>query len=277
MPQIPHIFLAIVFCAVSIPSFASEKAAPRGHTVPVNGIDMYYEEQGAGEPLVLLHGFGGCGKNWAPFAGKLSERHRLIIVDMRGHGRSTNPGNTFTHAQSANDVFSLLDALKIDSFSAMGVSSGGMTLLHMATRQPKRVRSMVLIGAASYFPEQARAILRESSADNMPPEVQQMYRECAARGDAQVRQLATQFNDFHKSYDDMNFTGPYLSTISAKTLIVHGDRDPFFPVEIPVSIFRAIPEASLWIVPGGDHVPIYDPAVPFAATALQFLDGASRK
>jgi pimeloyl-ACP methyl ester carboxylesterase len=271
-----RILLAVSLSIVSMKTFAAEAAA-RGHSVPVNGMEMYYEEQGSGKPLVLLHGFGGCGKNWAPFAGKLSEHNRLIIVDMRGHGRSTNPENKFTHRQSANDVLSLLDSIGIDRFSAMGASSGGMTLLHMAALQPARVESMVLISAASHFPDQARSILRETSAENMPPEVQEMYRECASRGDMQIRQLATQFNGFHKSYDDMDFTDENLSRIPVQTLIVHGDRDPFFPVEIPVSIFRAMPNASLWIVPGGDHVPIYDPAVPFTATALLFFNGASSK
>jgi len=277
MLQIARILLVLALGIPSIATFASEQGAARGHTVRVNGIEMYYEEQGTGKPLVLLHGFGGCGQNWRPFAAQLSAHHRLIIVDLRGHGHSTNPENTFTHRQAASDVFSLLESLGIDRFAAMGISSGGMTLLHMATRQPGRIESMVLIGATSYFPEQARSILREASVDNMPPEVQAMYRECATRGDAQVRQLVAQFNAFHKSYDDMNFTGPYLSTISAHTLIVHGDHDPFFPVEIPVSIYRAIPNASLWIIPGGDHVPIYDPAVPFTATALQFIDGPAHK
>jgi pimeloyl-ACP methyl ester carboxylesterase len=70
----------------------------------------------------------------------------------------------------------------------------------------------------------------------------------------------------------MNFTEQTLSTITARTLVVHGDRDRFFPVEIPVTMYRSIPVAALWIVPGGDHVPIYDSVVPFTSTALKFLD-----
>ena len=111
----------------------------------------------------------------------------------------------------------------------------------------------------------------------MPQQVQEMYRECAKRGDAQIRQLITQFNALHKNYDDMNFTAQSLSTITARTLVVHGDRDRFFPVEIPVSIYRSIPDAALWIIPGGDHVPIYDSTVPFTSTALRFLDGPDSK
>ena len=256
---------------------APKGATTRGHTVQINSIEMYYQEYGVGKPLVLLHGFGGCAQNWHPFTARLSERHRLIVVDLRGHGHSTNPENKFTHREAASDVFLLLEKLGVGHFSAMGISSGGMTLLHMATSQPKRIDSMVLISATSHFPDQARAIFRRASFGNMPQQVQEMYRECAKRGDVQIRQLITQFNAFHKDYDDMNFTAQSLSTITARTLVVHGDRDRFFPVEIPVSIYRSIPDAALWIIPGGDHVPIYDSTVPFTATALRFLDEPDSK
>lgn len=256
---------------------APKQTTARGHTVQINSIEMYYEEYGAGEPLVLLHGFGGCSQNWLPFIAELSEHHRLVVVDLRGHGHSTNPENKFTHREAASDVFLLLEKLAVGHFSAMGMSSGGMTLLHMATSQPKRIDAMVLISATSHFPDEARAIMRRASLETMPKEVQKMYRECAKRGDAQIRQLIAQFNAFHKDYDDMNFTAQGLSTITARTLVVHGDRDRFFPVEIPVSIYRSIPDAALWIIPGGDHVPIYDSTVPFTSTALRFLDGAGSK
>jgi pimeloyl-ACP methyl ester carboxylesterase len=257
--------------------YARKQPTTLGHTVQINNIEMYYEEYGVGKPLVLLHGFGGCSRNWHPFAAKLSERHRLIVVDLRGHGYSTNPENKFTHREAASDVFLLLEKLGVGRFSAMGMSSGGMALLHMATSQPNRIDSMVLISATSHFPDQARAILRGASFEKMPQQVQEMYRECAKRGDAQIRQLITQFNALHKNYDDMNFTAQTMSTITARTLVVHGDRDRFFPVEIPVSIYRSIRNAALWIIPGGDHVPIYDSTVPFTSTALRFLDGPDSK
>ena len=239
----------------------------------INSLEMYYEEYGTGTPLVLLHGFGGCSQNWHPFTAALAERHRLIVVDLRGHGHSTNPENRFTHREAASDVLLLLDALGISHFSAMGMSSGGMALLHMATSQPARIDSMVLISATSHFPDQARVIMRRASFATMPPPVQEMYRGCAKRGDEQIRQLIGQFNELHKNYDDMDFTAQSLSGITARTLVVHGDRDQFFPVEIPVAIYRSIPNAALWTIPGGGHVPIYDAAVPFTATALRFLDG----
>lgn len=253
-------------------TYAPKLTTTRGHSVQISNVEIYYEEYGVGRPLLLLHGFGGCTQNWHPFIGKLSEHYRLIVVDLRGHGYSTNPENKFTHRDAANDVFLLLEKLGVDHFSAMRMSTGGMTLLHMATSQPKRIDSMVLISTTSYFTDQARAIMRRASFDTMPKEVQEMYRECAKRGDEQIRQLISQFNALHENYDDMNFNAQSLSTITARTLIVHGDRDNFFPIEIPVSIYRSIPNAALWIIPGGDHVPIYDAKLPFTSTALQFLN-----
>jgi pimeloyl-ACP methyl ester carboxylesterase len=255
-------------------TYAPKQPTATGHAVPINDIEMYYEEYGNGKPLVLLHGYGGCTQNWQPFIAELSVHYRLIVVDLRGHGFSTNPGNTFTHREAAGDVFLLLEKLGIGNFSAMGMSSGGMILLHMATSQPGRITSMVLISTTSHFPDQARVIMRRASFSTMPLEVREMYRECAKRGDEQIRQLIEQFNAFSEDDDDMNFTAQSLSAITARTLVVHGDRDNFFPVEIPVSIYRSIPNAALWIIPGGDHVPIYDPTVPFATTALRFLDRA---
>jgi pimeloyl-ACP methyl ester carboxylesterase len=258
-------------------NYAPRLTNTRGYSVHINNIEMYYEEYGAGKPLLLLHGFGGCSQNWHPFTGKLSQHHRLIVVDLRGHGHSTNPGNTFTHREAATDVYLLLEKLEIDRFSAMGMSTGGMTLLHMATSQPERIDSMVLISSTTHFTDQARAIMRRASFDTMPREVQEMYRECAKQGEGQIRQLISQFNALHENYDDMNFTAQRLSTITARTLVVHGDRDHFFPVEVAVNIYRSIPNAALWIIPNGDHVPIYDFRVPFIPTALQFLDESDNK
>ena len=255
-------------------SSAAAQPSETGQTVSVNGMEMYYESHGHGEPLILLHGFTGSGADaWGQFIDAFSESYRVIVPDLRGHGRSTNPSDEFTHRQSALDVFALLDHLAVDEFRAMGISGGGMTLLHMATRQPNRVEAMVLIGATSYFPEQARAILRGVDPDTQPEDAWQGMRQRHVRGDDQIRALWNQFNAFKDSYDDMNFTAPYLSTITARTLIVHGDRDIFFPVSIPVEAYEAIPRSYLWIVPNGGHVPIGAMAEFFATTAMSFLKG----
>jgi pimeloyl-ACP methyl ester carboxylesterase len=75
-----------------------------------------------------------------------------------------------------------------------------------------------------------------------------------------------------ESYDDMNFTPPSLSRITASTLIVYGDRDFLYPVEMGVDMYRAIPRSALWVVPNGGHGPVFFDAAPqFAKTALAYL------
>src|ERR1041384_189085 len=117
------------------------RASTPGQTIPINGIEMYFETRGEGEPLVLLHGGGGVGANWDLIFKEPPATYQLIVPDLRGHGRSTNPSKEFTFRQSARDVFALLDHLGIEQFKAIGLSMGAKTLLHMATGQAERVEA----------------------------------------------------------------------------------------------------------------------------------------
>jgi len=260
MKKLRRLGLSLVIAtlfAASLSRSAWGQTPPQGRTLRVNDIEMFVEVRGTGEPLVLLHGFFTCGRTWGPVTDLLAEQYQLIIPDLRGHGRSTNPAGTFTHRQAALDVYALLDQLGVKRFKAMGISTGGMTLLHMATQQPDRIDAMVLIGATSYFPEPARVVFRQESPDSISAQERQGYAACAVRDDAQIRALKTQFRQFKDSYDDMNFPPPLLGSIKARTLIVHGDRDELFPINIPVEMYRAIPGAALWIVPNGGHIPVF--------------------
>lgn len=221
-----------------------------------NGVEIEYRVSGSGEPLVLLHGFGECiDGSWGEIIPELSRNYRVIAVNQRGHGGSTNPTGKFTHAESAEDIRSLMDALGIETAHAMGFSSGGMTLLHLATRYPERLSKLVVIGATTHFGEEARRIMRSVASEGLPPPVRDQFLKCARRGGPQADELIRQFGAFKDSYADMNFKAADLSTIKAQSLIVHGDRDEFFPVTIPVTMYSAIPNSELWIVPGGDHSP----------------------
>jgi pimeloyl-ACP methyl ester carboxylesterase len=251
-----------------------ETSPPVGETIRINGIEMYYELRGAGAPLVLLHGGTGAGVNWNLIFQDAPPGYRLIVPDLRGHGRSTNPSGKFTFRQSAVDVFAMLNHLGIEQFKAIGVSLGAKTLLHMATQQPARIEAMVLVSATPHFPDQARAIMRQVSPDNRTEAEWQQMRQWHKHGDKQIRALWKMTNAFKDSYDDMNFTPPLLSTITARTLIVHGDRDPLYPIDMAVALYNSIPHSYLWIVPNGGHGPIFgNMAAGFAKTALAFLNG----
>lgn len=245
----------------------------RAETMRVQGVDLEYRVTGEGEPLVLVHGFGSCiDHSWGAMIPALSKSYRVIAINQRGHGASTNPPGRFTHAESADDIRRLLDALGIRTTRAVGYSSGGMALLHLATRHPERISDLVLVGATDHFGEQARGIMRAVTERGLPPPVHEQFSRCASRGPAQADELARQFGAFKDSHDDVAFTAADLARIRARTLIVHGDRDEFFPVEIPVGMYRAIPRAQLWIVPGGDHSPTAGAAVgDFLSNVAAFL------
>jgi pimeloyl-ACP methyl ester carboxylesterase len=245
----------------------------RAETANVNGAEIYYEIHGEGEPLLLLHGFNGSGQAFADFLPDYAAKYRVILPDLRGHGRSTNPSGEFTHRQSAKDVFALLDKLGIEKVRGIGTSTGGMTLVHMATQQPERIEAMILVGATIYFPEQARKIMRSRNPDEMTAEDLERGRAVHKHGDEQVRALRRQFYGFKDSYEDMNFTAPLLGTIQARTLVVHGDRDQFFPVDIPLEMYRSIPNSFLWIVPNGGHGPHRQHPEEFLKLTKEFLAG----
>jgi len=252
-------------------------APAEGHFADVNGMEMYYETHGKPNderlPLFVLHGFSATSQAWKPRLPPFTEHFRVILPDLRGHGRSSNPSGEFTHRQSAQDILALADHLGVDRFMAMGSSTGGMTLIHAATRSPDRIEALVLVAATIYFPESAREIMRDSDPAKLTPEAIAQMRQTHLRSDDQVRDLRRQFYEFRNSYDDMNFTAPYLSTIQARTLIVHGDRDQFFPVEIPMQMYAYIPNSYLWILPNANHGPIARDPDAFGHHAVEFLLG----
>ena len=242
----------------------------RGQLKTLNGIELYFELHGTGEPVLLLHGFSGSSQDWAAVASDWSHDFQLVVPDLRGHGRSSILSTPFRHADAAADILGLLDHLNVNTCKGLGVSGGGNVLLHIATRQPKRVEAMVLVSATPYFPAQARAIMRQYR-DRLPPEQWEVLRR-RHPGDAQIESLLASTTAFGDSYDDMNFTPPYLSTIQARTLIVQGDRDPLYPVELSVEMAKAIPRSSLWIVPDAGHGPVLGARWPeFLKTAAEFL------
>jgi pimeloyl-ACP methyl ester carboxylesterase len=245
-----------------------------GAVLETNGIQMYFETHGDGEPLLFLHGGLGAGDNWryiftAPPAG-----YRLIAPDQRGHGGSTNASRALTFRQIAADTFALLDHLKVDRVKAIGVSGGGIALLHMATRQPSRIESMVVVSAPPYFPAQARAIQAQFTEAMLPEGERAALRRRHTHGEDQIRALFEAVRGFATDYDDVSFTPPLLATITARTLIVFGDRDFLYPVSLAFDLHAAIPHSHLWVVPHGGHGPVFGADGPrFVETAMAFLRG----
>ena len=239
---------------------------------------LFHRDSGAGLPLLLLHGFTGTGDDWKHVFADPLAGYRIIAPDLPGHGRSANPRKDFKFADVARDVFALLDQLGIDRVKAIGMSAGANTLLHMATQQPDRITAFVHVSGTPRFPDQARTIMRTMTEETRSEAEWNEMRARHALGDDQIRALWRHAREFADDRDDMNFTAASLSTITARTLLVHGDRDPFYPVELAVELFRSIPDAQLCVVPNGGHGPIFgDQAPAFIKTATFFLQEKGRK
>ncbi|HXW56528.1 MAG TPA: alpha/beta fold hydrolase [Candidatus Cybelea sp.] len=240
-------------------------------TVCVNRAELYFEVHGTGEPLVLLSGFSGTSQDWKPTLDAWGPDFRVILPDFRGHGRSGILEKPFRHDEAAADVFAVLDHLGIGAFKGVGISAGGNVLLHMATRHPGRVEAMVLVSATPYFPAQARPIMRQY-ARNLSARDWERLRADHPGGDQQIEALLESVESFADSHDDLNFTSSQLATVETRTLIVQGDRDPLYPLELSVEMAKTIPNASLWIVPNAGHGPVIGERWPeFLARASAFL------
>jgi pimeloyl-ACP methyl ester carboxylesterase len=243
----------------------------------IDGCEIHYEVIGEGEPLLLLHGGLGSGRDWRHVFDleALAKKWRVIVPDARGHGQSTNPSGAFTFRRCALDVIALLDHLGVRETRAVAMSLGAKTMLHVATEVPARVSRMVLVSAAPRFPEATRAAMRAFAAQERTPTEWEMMRAQHVLGDAQIEALWALGARFADDPDDMSFTAERLRAVTAKTLVVHGDRDFLYPVELAVEIYRGIPGAALYVVPGGGHGPIFlGEKEPFVRRALAFLGDA---
>lgn len=231
----------------------------RRRTITVDGAELYLQERGEGEPLLLLHGMAGTSGDWQHVfdLDELARGCRVVTPDARGHGRSTDPHDEFGFARCGRDVLAIMDTLGIDRTLAIGVSLGAKTLLHVAANAPNRVAAMILVSATPRFPEATRALFRSAARQDHSPEEWARMRALHVHGDEQIARLWALPARFGDDPDDMSFTPERLRAITARTMIVTGDRDPFYPVELAVELYRSIPHASLWVVPEALHTPIF--------------------
>lgn len=236
---------------------------------------MHYELYGdpSSDPLLWLHGWSGTGQDWKYIFKGPPDGFRLIGPDIRGNGASTGFEGEHSFRQSASDIYALLDHLGIRKVKAIGLSGGGITLLHMATQQPDRIDAMVVISAPPYFPEQARAIQRQFSFDLLSETEKTAMRERSKGGQKQIDWLMAQTR-LMANTDDVTLTPSLLATITARTLIVFGDADPLYEVRLAFELRESIRRAALWVVPNGGHGPVFGAnAKLFSEIASDFLGG----
>jgi pimeloyl-ACP methyl ester carboxylesterase len=135
------IFLTILFAGA-----ASAQQTQTGSYAKVNGLNMYYEIHGSGEPLMMLHGaFMAISGDWEEWVHELAKSHRVIAVEMQGHGRTADIKRDITPENLADDVAALLDQLKIPKADVLGYSLGAGAAMQCAIRHPEKVRKVVVI------------------------------------------------------------------------------------------------------------------------------------
>src|SRR6516164_8847549 len=147
MKTVAFVLMTLVSADVS----AQQK--PTTGYAPVNGVKMYYEVHGSGDPVVLLHGaFMTITNNWTGWIGELAKTKKVIAVEMQGHGRTADIARDITDENLADDVAALLDHLKIPRADLIGYSMGGGVAMQCAIRHPEKVRKVVVI-SSSFRPD----------------------------------------------------------------------------------------------------------------------------
>src|ERR1022692_4841484 len=141
------ILLLLLFTAASECQINYGSNEQVGRDAAVNGIKVYYEVYGAGEPLLLLHGNGGSIQNFLYQIPELSKHFKVIAVDSRAQGKSTDSDKEITYALMASDMSALIDTLKLGSVDVVGWSDGGDVGLELALAHPEQVKKLVTFGA----------------------------------------------------------------------------------------------------------------------------------
>src|SRR5438270_12992417 len=260
-----------------------------GHYAEVNGINLYYEIHGAGRPLILLHGGLGSGEMFGPILPLLTERHRVVAVDLQGHGRTADIDRPIDVRLMADDIAALIDHLGLDRPDVVGYSLGGGVALHTAAKYPAKARRLVSASAnirpdAIYLEMRAQqGQVSGAAADFMKDTpMYQLYQKVAPRPEDFPRLLDKIGASMSKDFD---YTEEVRS-LQMPTLIVAADADMAPPTHY-VEMFKLLdgglrdggwagegrPKGghALAILPGLTHYNIGSSPL-FAGVTLAFLD-----
>jgi pimeloyl-ACP methyl ester carboxylesterase len=267
-------FLVIAGVPVQ-PSLA--QTVPSEGSVAVGAGELYYRVSGSGGPLVLLHGYTSTGAAWDEFVPELAKSFRVLVFDLPGHGKSDRPRENFSHRGVAMDMLTALEKLGVKEFSAVGHSSGGMILLHMALLEPGRLQNMVLVSSGPRMPEDARTMGRQMLFEALPQQMLEVLRQWHPGGDRQIRWLLDQMRRMSDDADEMNLGANELGRISTRTLVVHPDTDQSLPIELAVEMRQHIPNSSLLVVPDSRHEFIVDGGLGSRLLATVMLDFLTRE
>ncbi|MGH2407278.1 MAG: alpha/beta fold hydrolase [Candidatus Limnocylindrales bacterium] len=227
-------------------------------TVRANGLDVQYLVEGAGPPVVMLHGATSSGlDDWAAQRPGFRRAFRVYIPDARGHGGTRwDAADGWSSEALVDDLAAFVDALELQTFHLVGFSMGGSTALGYATREPARLRTLLISGADVQRQPNANVARRLMDPARVDREEPAWAASLAARHDpvqgpgAWRRLLPAIAADLETR---RLLTPEELFRARVPTLLAYGDRDVFVPVDHAVALYRQLPDARLFIAPDCDH------------------------
>jgi pimeloyl-ACP methyl ester carboxylesterase len=239
--------LAFLLCpCLLLYNFSFSQIPTKAEMVTLNGSTIYYEIYGKGEPLFLLHGFTQSSKSWLPFVDNYANDFEVYLVDLKGHGKSSQFTEKLSMKVVARDVDALIRHLNIQHIHAIGFSYGGDVLFQLALLNPPLIKSMISIGAcgswnADDFPEWVE-YLSYKNIDNLPWMREQQT------SDEQIRSILDQMINYKVYVSDEE-----LKNIYSSVLFVLGDQDDGIPLEYISRARKNLPTSYLWILPNAGH------------------------
>ena len=254
-------------------AFESEGAAPlpdavdQGY-VESDGARIWYTAYGVGSPVILLHGGLGHSGNWGyQVPALLQSGYRAILIDSRGHGRSTRDARPYTYELMAADVLAVMDALNIEKAGFVGWSDGAVIALIVAAKAPARVAG-VFYFACNMDPSGTKEFQFTPTIGRCFNRHSQDYRELSVTPD--------RFDEFVEAVGLMQRTQPDysasdLARISVPVAIVHSEHDEFIKREHAEYLARSIPGAQFIYLPDVSHFAPLQRPEQFNATLLAFL------
>jgi len=240
----------------------------RSGSVAVNGIRIWYGVFGHGSPVILVHGGMGNSNYWGLQIPALAAHYQVIVLDSRGHGRSTRNSAPITYHLMASDVIALMDALNIPKASLVGWSDGGIIGLDIAIHHPERLTKLFAFGAQSDLSG------NKDDGDKNPVFVAYMRRTKDEY--PKLSPTPTELNAFSEQLNKMWDTEPHFSDeqlrgIKVPTWIVDGDRDELIKREHTDRMAVLIPSAGELILPNVSHFAFLQDPEQFNEALLHFL------
>jgi 3-oxoadipate enol-lactonase len=235
--------------------------------VKANGIELYCEEHGEGDPIVFVHGWMEDYSMWSSQIDYFSREHRVIVYDQRGHGRSDKPEKGYSIQTLSDDLYFLTQNLNIERFTLIGHSMGGMTAMVFALDHPEKVSKLILIGTDAKSTLSLHIILwillhvlpysnfAEGSDIKYYRPSDQMKKEAVERALRTPKYAAYEcFKEFCTNYDIRD----RVSDIKIPTLIIAGDKDSLTPVKMNQYLNRQIEGSKLIIISDSKHMPMIE-------------------